>query len=488
MGKRLGHILLVGMMVLWASCCKVPTSFVQDEVAPDIFPDYSEVTIPQNIAPLRFRLNLAAKGNGAVARLSNATTSLVLSGPEFKIPLEAWRELTAGEGEILVETFEKKDGWHAYKPFKIYVNSDQMDSHLVYRLIEPGYETWNQMGIYQRELSTFAQKTIITNDKTDKNCMNCHSFCDRNPDKMMFHMRAKNGGTYIWNQGKLEKLNTKTPETLSALVYPGWHPSGRIIAYSVNDIAQAFHSTNKNRIEVYDSASDVVVYDIDKHMIVSTPELMKPDELETFPAFSPDGRKLIFCSSPRQKVPDDYAQIRYSICSIDFNTEDMSFGSTVDTLYSAHKTGRCAIYPRISPDGKFLMYTETDYGCFSIWHKDADLRLMDLTTGEVMDLANVNSDDVDSYHSWSSNGRWVVFSSRRVDGLYTRPYIFHIDEDGSTTKPFVLPQEGSRFYDNSLKSFNIPEYVAGEVSLDQDLVVRTAKEDKGTDVSFAPSN
>jgi len=61
---------------------------------------------------------------------------------------------------------------------------------------------------------------------------------------------------------------------------------------------------------------------------------------------------------------------------------------------------------------------------------------------------------------------WFVFSSRRGDGLYTRPYFASIDENGKATKPFMLPQKDPRFYDNSLNSFNVPEFVTSKVKVD----------------------
>ena len=72
------------------------------------------------------------------------------------------------------------------------------------------------------------------------------------------------------------------------------------------------------------------------------------------------------------------------------------------------------------------MYTETAYGQFPIWHPDAEIRMMDLENRTAMDMSALNSPDTDSYHSWSSNSDWVVFSSRRDNGLYTLPYICYI--------------------------------------------------------------
>ena len=119
--------------------------------------------------------------------------------------------------------------------------------------------------------------------------------------------------------------------------------------------------------------------------------------------------------------------------------------------------------PTVSPDGKYLIYTESDYGTFPIWHREAELRMIDLQTMTTDSLKSVNSINSDTYHTFSSNSRWVVFASKRDDGLYGKPYFFHIDSNGNTTKPFVLPQKYPDFYDNCLKSFNIPELSNGAV-------------------------
>ncbi len=111
------------------------------------------------------------------------------------------------------------------------------------------------------------------------------------------------------------------------------------------------------------------------------------------------------------------------------------------------------------------MYTVSDYGNFSIWHKDADLRLLDLMTHKTDSLFLVNSNDVESYHSWSSNSRWFIFSSRRDNGLYTYPYICYLDADGNPRKPFLLPQKETDYYERSLYSFNIPELIRDKIKV-----------------------
>ncbi|MDR1339559.1 MAG: hypothetical protein LBK58_05870, partial [Prevotellaceae bacterium] len=105
-------------------------------------------------------------------------------------------------------------------------------------------------------------------------------------------------------------------------------------------------------------------------------------------------------------------------------------------------------------------------------------------SGRIISLDIINSNDTESYHSWSSNSRWVVFSSRRIDGLYTRLYLAHIDEHGQASKPFLLPQKDVNFYGYFMKSYNLPEFITGKVRKNGYDFSRKAINDKGIQISF----
>ena len=147
----------------------------------------------------------------------------------------------------------------------------------------------------------------------------------------------------------------------------------------------------------------------------------------------------------------------YSIHRVRFNQNPLCFGTEVDTLFSASKTGKSVCHLKASPDGKYLMYSVADYGTFPIWHQETDLQMLNLQTMETDSLHQVNADYSDTYHSWSSNSRWFVFASKRDDGVYGKPYFSYIDSTGQATKPFLLPQKDAALYDYELKSYNIPE-------------------------------
>lgn len=464
------RLMISALCVLFICSCTRDLKITgSSDTSPEIFPDYRNVTVPYDIAPLNFMiegekdwaLKIESEDN---VRFVQADNGLFTFRGRF------WKSLLkANKGSYITLTicFRDEGGWISCEPFRINVAEEGMDPYIVYRLIPPGYSLWKEMGICQRKLSSYTENPIYRNTQGRGNCVNCHSFNERDPQQMLFHMRSEMTGTYMYRNGIKEKLDTKTDETISTLVYPYWHDTGNYVAFSVNKTNQTMHVRNENRIEVFDEASDVVVYDVNAHEIVTSDVLSSEESFETFPTFSPDGRSLFFCSAEAvEPMPAKFREAKYSLCRVDFNPEDCSFGTKVDTLYNARMEGRSVSFPRISPDGRFLVFALSEYGNFSIWHKDADLYSVDLKTGEISSMEALNSDDVESYHSWSGNSRWLVFSSRRDDGLYTKPYFSYIDEEGKAHKPFLLPQKNPRkYYDSQMYAYNIPEFVSGRVKL-----------------------
>ena len=472
--RKLG--LLTGVLLLGACSGEIQPSGTIDSLPP-IEPDYCGVTVPRNIAPLNFSYS----GDEECALQVEGHTLRGRSGL-FSLPERLWKIMMEKEEVEMTVLVRQGQEWKAFRPFKIFVK-EEIDPYISYRLIPPGYQGWQKMGIYQRDLTSYRQSAILSNDLTDGNCMNCHTTAGGDPSKSVFHVRAAHGGTMLIDGDVIEKLNTKTDSTLSALVYPFWHPSGDCIAFSVNKTLQSFYNHGDNRIEVYDMASDVVVYDVRTKEIAWSPLTKREDRFETFPAFSPDGKWLYFCSAQAVDMPKEHKKVRYGLYRIAFNAQDMRFGDQLECLYDAPAEGYSVSFPRISPDGRFLCFTRHGYGNFSIWHKDADLWMMDLETLEKWPLEAANSPETDSFHSWSTNGRWMVFSSRRGDGLYTRPYFTYIDSEGQASKPFLLPQKDpTAYYKRLMDSYNLPAFMNGPMKMSKHRIVSEIRESAGVDV------
>ena len=473
----------------------VPDTFAEVNKAPKIYPDYCDVTVPLNIAPLTFEWD--GKADEVVARFRAGDAEVVCGGDKVQPDMDQWHTLTANAtGKAMsVEVFVRSgEQWSRYKPFSIYVSGDSIDPYISYRLISPSYVTYEELTLNQRCLENYDERVMVDNmlcsTELSGQCVNCHNYQQYDPNRMQFHARQKDGGTVISYNGQLRKINMRNDSILSAGVYPAWHPWLPLIVYSTNNTGQSFHTRNLNKIEVFDSASDLIAYDVQKNEVTNIEN--DTTEFEVFPCWAPDGKTLYYCSahfefrdtaSHDREVIMRAKEIKYNLYKKSFDTDTYTFGPR-QLVYRADSLGRSVTLPRVSPDGRYLMFTIGNYGVFHIWHHEADLCLMNLADGSIRPMDEINSADTESYHSWSSNGRWVIFSSRRDDGGYTRPFIAHIDADGRGSKPFELPQADPDYHRQFMKSYNIPEFMKGPVDVKPQDFARLLKNSNGDAVKY----
>ncbi len=497
--KILSKILpLGGLWGILLSCSSpsIPTDPLQTNKLPDIFPDYTGVTIPSNLCPTNFMLPDCEE---AVACLSFGHISFTY-GDDNKIIIDndEWKQLiaaAAGNSKgIKVEVYGKKDDkWLSYKEFHIYVAKDTIDPYIAYRLIEPSYITYEDISIVQRNITNFEESDIYNNQLIQKDekgqCINCHSFQNYGTNNMLFHMRQFNGGTMLVHNGTPKKLDLKTDSTISAGVYPSWHPTADLVAFSTNTTRQTFHTKDKDKIEVLDYASDLILYDVAKNE-VSTISNAK-DELECFPTWSPDGKTLYYTSahisSPDSISTENYfkrhfREIKYNIYSRSFDLATHKFGEP-QLVFDAASLNKSATLPRVSPDGKYITFALGSYGCFHVWHRDADICVIETpqplpststlntkpstlnSKPSTLNTTPLNSPFSESYPSFSSNGRWIMTASRRDDGNYTRPYISYFDANGKCHKAFEIPQQDPERNTLLLRSYNRPEFMKQRVKV-----------------------
>lgn len=476
----MGRFVLIIVFVLGClSCRQTLPEYQETNRKVQLFPDYNGCVVPVNIAPLNFMVMKRCDEVEVTFRIDGEPVLVCRSEQYIDIPLKKWRALlqqaAAGTGRVSFRVACRiGEKWEAYMPFAFSVVADPVDEWIAYRLIEPGYEGWGRMGLFQRCLSDFREETILDNKLTENNCMNCHHFDRYSPSRFIFHMRGKVNGTMLVDGEQTTWLDGHTPLTPLSLTYPAWHPSGRFIAFSSNMTRQFFHTTSKKQVEVYDVSSDIVIYDTRENRLWTDSLLLaRKDCFETYPAWNPAGDRLYFCCADSVPMPDLYRDVFYRICSVAFDAETGKCTGAVDTLFSLPQ--KSIVFPRISPDGRYLLATVLDYGCFPIWHKEADLIMWNMSTGEQI-AHEANSFDAESYHSWSSDGKWVMFSSRRLDGLFTCLWFSHVSEDGRLSKPFLLPQKGKALRDTRLKSYNVPEFISGRVTVSPRKLAAKSKE------------
>ena len=479
-------LLLLAAVSLLAACSG---GTVFEDALPDIYPDYVGVTVPAGIAPLNF--NIPEEYDHVFVKVTGSRGGeLKLRGRWACFPVRKWHALTernAG-GTLNLTVLGRKDGrWTQWRDFVLYVSDAPLtDYGITYRKIAPGYTTYSRIGIYQRDLHGFREDPIIESTLTPGQCVGCHTPNATDPSLYMFHLRGRHGATLIQRDGVREWVATKTDSTIGNVAYTYWHPDGRWFAGSINPVRQAFWTGDERLIEVFDLASDVVVMDTQDHALVVDPRFTTKDYLETSPAFSADGRTLYFCRAKAFEVPREVDSVRYDLVCAGFDAQTGALGE-IETVIPASAEGQSVSFPRPSYDGRWLMYCKHDFSVFPIDHKEADLWLMDLQTGESRPLDEVNSPFSESFHNWSSDSRWFLFCSRRGDGLYVNVYLSSIDAEGHCTKPFLLPQKNPRkYYHNTLYSFNVPDFTKRKVEFSTRGVYREIFSDERVQATVKP--
>lgn len=494
MGK---HTIIIGCLVLVTLSAGVlvyALHHVQSTIenydsilrAPGIYPDYFDSVIPPNIAPLNFLVQEAGSDYFVKIHSKQGNPIEIYSRTgKTIIPERPWHKLlNLNRGQQLsfdIYVKSRTTGrWNRFHTVKVEIAAENIDPVLVYRRIHPKIKIFGKMGTYQRNLRNYSESPVLDSDNYEGGCFNCHTFCGNHVDRMLLGIRNSKYGNsaLLVENGDVQKIG-------ATFGYTSWHPSGRLATYSINKIRQFFHTARDEVRDVPDLDSLLAYYLVDSKTVKTSPQIAKKDRLETYPTWSPDGCWLYFCSAPilwsdRNKVPPErYDEVKYDLVRVSYDLDHDEWGE-LETVLSAKDTGLSILLPRISPDGCWLLFCMCDYGSFPVYSESSDLYLLDLKAFEKTGQASpqrlqVNSDQSESWHSWSSNSRWIAFSSKRESGVFTRCYLSYVDKNGKVYKPFVLPQKDPTHYDSCLWTYSVPEYVTEPVRATGEKLLRVVR-------------
>ncbi|UCF42565.1 MAG: PD40 domain-containing protein [Planctomycetota bacterium] len=464
----LGALLSAALLYAFRAATTIIAHYNPVPRPPKIHPDYTGTAIPPNIAPLNFIVReSAARYCVRIHAKEGPPIQIQSRKPKIHIPIHPWKKLlAANRGRPLhldVYTQDKTGTWKKFETITNTITNDEIDDYLVYRKIKLSV-MWKDMGVYQRNLQNYDESIILHNSSFDSGCVNCHSFLNNSSSNMLTQVRSPRYGTpmLMAQNAEVSALNTRTKFTPGKVGFTAWHPNGRVIAFSINSFEMFFHTAAIEVRDVFSHASDLALYLIDSNKVLSTSSITRPDRLETFPEFSRDGRYLYFCSAPQLPV-ERYREVRCDLMRINYDPKTQKWGQ-LETVLSADKVQGSITQPRFSPDGRLLLFNVSEYSTFPTHQAQSDLYIMETETGQFRKLP-ISSNRCDAWHGFSSNGRWIVFSSKRLTGRFARPFFSHIDETGKAYKPFLLPQKDPTFYDSLLQVYNIPELISQPVPI-----------------------
>lgn len=462
-----------------------------------ITPDYRGTVIPPNLCPLNFQVAEPGIGFYAEARAGSGP-ALEVAGrsPVIAFPEAAWRRLlganAGGQLQITICVQAADHTWQRFAPFTNRIAREAIDTHLIYRKIHPSHNTWSSMGIYQRDLRSFRETPVLENSKFGNDCCHCHALCNNSPATASLDIRSPKFGNsllIISNQAAF-----KAPGTVG---FSAWHPSGRLLACSFNKPRLMLHGARNDMRDIVELDGWLGYFFLDNPQVRRIPGLSDETRLFTFPAWAPDGRHLYYCSSPNpwhepgKTRRDHYAEIRFDLMRIPYDPGQDRWGEP-EAVLTVRDTGSSIVQPRVSPDGRWLTFGLCDYGCWPTYHPESDLYVIDLRAGRTAGQPafrkmEINSSECESWHGWSSNSRWLVFSSKRGNPLFSRPYLAYVDENGQFQKPFLVPQRDPAFYGSYLKTYTIPTLATGPITVSQRQLVAAIKTAGQPPLAMPPS-
>jgi tetratricopeptide (TPR) repeat protein len=309
-------------------------------------------------------------------------------------------------------------------------------------------------------------------------CGNCHSFSDDGSalgldvdygnDKGAYavmpvqkHMVMDDAKIITWSDYK------RSDEELTFGLLSRVSPTGRYVISTVKDRSVFVALPDIMFSQLFFPIKGIlVVYDRETKTFSALPGADDPQYVQTNAVWSPDGKYIVFARAKayhaehlEQKnsvlvdtkdVPEfaeDKQPFRYDLYRIPFNDGK---GGTPEPLQGASDDGMSNFFPKYSPDGKWIVFCKAR--SYMLLQPDSELWIMPASGGAARRL-RYNTARMNSWHSWSSNSRWLVFSSK-VNTPYTQLFLTHIDENGNDSPPVLLER-----FTSPDRAANIPEFV-----------------------------
>jgi len=328
-----------------------------------------------------------------------------------------------------------------------------------------------------RDISEPSSHVVMTDLHS---CANCHSF-SRDGKTLGLDMDGPQNDKGLYALVPVaEKMTVRTQDMISWARFTGEldpqsrlgfmsqvSPDGKYVATTIKPPGtkgwQFYYVANfldYRFLQVFYPTRGILAwYDREAKQLKPLPGADDPKLVQASAVWSPDGKYLVFARAEAKDpnpangklaaYSNDPAevQIQYDLYRIPFNG---GLGGTAEPIFGASQNGMSNSFPKISPDGKWMVFVQARNG--QLMRPDGKLYIVPATGGKAR-LMNCNTSLMNSWHSFSPNGRWLVFSSKSRSP-YTQMFLTHIDGNGNDS-PAILIENSTA----ANRAVNIPEFV-----------------------------
>lgn len=408
-----------------------------------------------------------------------------LAAPEFEPSRALWETIKRHSVEspvrMTVTGWGGADGRSALSTGAVhfYTSRDRVGAPVFYRQVPVPFldDGFRRARWRLGDIASYRPPPVVM--KNIPVCSSCHAFSSDGKRFSMEMHRDKDGGAQfiapVQRHVRLSKDDFMSwndypkPETLpkSRGLFGRMSPTGRYIAASVNEISVALITNDRTFSQVFFPVYGILGwYSAASGTIRPLPGADDFRFVHANPEWSPDESYIVFARAPEKRKayeevtkvaslfidasPDELNRryhIKFDLCRIPFNGGK---GGVAKPLCGASDNGMSNYFPRVSPDGKWIVFTQSRSGI--MLEPGSRLFIIPAEGGRAREMT-CNRSRFNSWHSWSPNGRWLLFSSK-VNTLFTEIFLTHVDQEGRDSPPVLI----HRFSDKDLAA-NVPEFV-----------------------------
>jgi hypothetical protein len=366
------------------------------------------------------------------------------------------------------------------KKINFSTSTDSVDAPIVYQQmmipIEVGSQFPNTARWLIGDISSYQKPKIILENQNV--CGMCHHF---SADGKIFGLdldidgdKGAYGISPVKKQIRLKKKNFiswtefQNNDNITLGLFSKISPTGKYVISTIREKRVFIQINDLDFSELFFPYEGVFAcYNRKSDKFFYLPGADNPEFVHVGADWSPDEKYIVFSRAKAKKKFDKAMNgkaflkagrferigdlqkkyhIQYDLYHIPFNKGK---GGVAEPLNGASGNGKSNYWPRYSPDGKWIAFTQSDNAIMN--QHNSELFILPSKGGKARRM-NCSRKIHNSWHSWSPNSKWLVFSSK-VNTPFTEIFIAHVDENGNDSQPVLL----TRFNSKQLASV-MPEF------------------------------